>query len=57
MLSYVVSGLAHHFGVDVENALVEAGIDSISVNPDNFVAVKRGVADAESAAERTDPGR
>jgi len=28
--------------------LVEAGIDSMSVNPDSFVAVKRQVADAEA---------
>jgi pyruvate,water dikinase len=32
--------------------LVEAGIDSISVNPDSFVAVKRHVAAAEEAADR-----
>ncbi|NWG54752.1 MAG: phosphoenolpyruvate synthase [Hydrogenophilaceae bacterium] len=30
--------------------LVEAGIDSISVSPDSFVAVKRAVASAESAS-------
>jgi len=30
--------------------LVESGIDSISVNPDSFVAVKRQVAEAEAAA-------
>jgi len=34
--------------------LVEAGIDSISINPDSFVAVKRQVADAEAEAT---PGR
>jgi pyruvate,water dikinase len=28
--------------------LVEAGIDSMSVNPDSFVAVKQQVADAEA---------
>ncbi|MHB1215950.1 MAG: phosphoenolpyruvate synthase [Thiobacillus sp.] len=32
--------------------LVEAGIDSISVNPDSFVAVKQAVARAEHAAGR-----
>ncbi|MFZ3042580.1 MAG: phosphoenolpyruvate synthase [Thiobacillus sp.] len=32
--------------------LVEAGIDSISVNPDSFVAVKQAVARAERAAGR-----
>jgi pyruvate,water dikinase len=32
--------------------LVKAGIDSISVTPDSFVAVKRNVAEAEGA----DPG-
>jgi pyruvate,water dikinase len=37
--------------------LVEAGIDSISVNPDSFVAVKRRVAEAEREADRTDSGR
>ncbi len=30
--------------------LVECGIDSISVSPDSFVAVKRHVADAEAAS-------
>jgi len=30
--------------------LVESGIDSISVNPDCFVAVKRVVADSETPA-------
>ncbi|MXP13220.1 phosphoenolpyruvate synthase [Altererythrobacter confluentis] len=34
--------------------LVECGIDSISVTPDSFVAVKRHVAEAEAAAH---PGR
>lgn len=34
--------------------LVEAGIDSISVNPDNFLAVKRRVAEAETGA--AEPG-
>jgi len=29
--------------------LVEAGIDSISVSPDSFLAVKRHVVDAERA--------
>src|SRR5690606_10776819 len=32
--------------------LVECGIDSISVSPDSFVAVKRRVADAEAALAR-----
>lgn len=32
--------------------LVKAGIDSISVTPDSFVAVKRHVADAERSLER-----
>jgi pyruvate,water dikinase len=31
--------------------LVECGIDSISVTPDSFVAVKRHVADAERQLE------
>lgn len=34
--------------------LVEAGIDSISVNPDSFVPVKRQVADAESNGKKPD---
>ena len=33
--------------------LVECGIDSISVSPDSFIAVKRTVAAAESAAPNT----
>jgi pyruvate,water dikinase len=32
--------------------LVECGIDSISVSPDSFVAVKHAVARAESAKAR-----
>jgi pyruvate,water dikinase len=32
--------------------LVEAGIDSLSVNPDSFVAVKRAVAEAERSAAK-----
>jgi pyruvate,water dikinase len=32
--------------------LVEAGIDSISVTPDSFLAVKRRVAEAEAATDR-----
>ena len=35
--------------------LVECGIDSISVSPDSFVAVKKSVADAEAKLEAT-PG-
>jgi pyruvate,water dikinase len=30
--------------------LVECGIDSISVSPDSFIAVKRAVAEAEAKA-------
>jgi pyruvate, water dikinase len=30
--------------------LVEAGIDSVSVTPDSFLAVKRHVADAEAGS-------
>ncbi|MNJ68504.1 Phosphoenolpyruvate synthase [compost metagenome] len=33
--------------------LVQRGIDSISVNPDSFVAVKAAVAAAEETAHRT----
>jgi len=33
--------------------LVECGIDSISVSPDSFIAIKRTVAAAESAARKT----
>jgi pyruvate, water dikinase len=33
--------------------LVECGIDSISVTPDSFVAVKQKVAEAERRKERT----
>ncbi len=33
--------------------LVRAGIDSVSVTPDSFVAVKRNVAEAEKAASAT----
>jgi pyruvate,water dikinase len=32
--------------------LVEAGIDTISVSPDSFLAVKRHVAEAEAALDR-----
>jgi pyruvate,water dikinase len=32
--------------------LVEEGIDSVSVTPDSFIAVKRIVADAEKGLER-----
>jgi pyruvate,water dikinase len=43
---------------EVAKFLVECGIDSISVTPDSFVAVKRNVAEAEAAlASRTDPRR
>jgi pyruvate,water dikinase len=31
---------------------VEAGIDSISVTPDSFLAVKRRVAEAEAGTDR-----
>jgi len=31
--------------------LVRCGIDSISVTPDSFIAVKRNVAEAESAVK------
>ena len=34
--------------------LVEAGIDSISVTPDSFIAVKRQVADVEQAQSGQD---
>lgn len=34
--------------------LVECGIDSISVSPDSFLAVKRHVADAEGGRDRRD---
>lgn len=36
--------------------LVAAGIDSISINPDSFVAVKRHVADAEAAEDMAHTG-
>jgi pyruvate,water dikinase len=34
--------------VDFAEFLVECGIDSISVTPDSFIAVKQHVAEAES---------
>ncbi|WP_135450638.1 MULTISPECIES: phosphoenolpyruvate synthase [Tabrizicola] len=37
--------------------LVDAGIDSISVTPDSFIAVKRNVADAESGPHKTKKGK
>ncbi len=33
--------------------LVQAGIDSISVNPDSFLTVKRHVKSAEAKAKRS----
>jgi pyruvate,water dikinase len=36
--------------------LVEAGIDSISVSPDGFMAAKREVAAAESLLDDRGPG-
>ncbi len=58
---------AHHYGrkvglcgqapsdhPDFARFLVAAGIDSISVNPDSFVAVKRQVADAEAQQGQDD---
>jgi len=36
--------------------LVECGIDSISVSPDSFIAVKRHVAQAEASIGSTDGG-
>jgi pyruvate,water dikinase len=36
--------------------LVRCGIDSISVTPDSFLAVKRHVAQAERESERASPG-
>ncbi|WEX11829.1 phosphoenolpyruvate synthase [Chelativorans sp. AA-79] len=37
--------------------LVECGIDSISVSPDSFIAVKKQVAAAEAARDKTGKGR
>jgi pyruvate,water dikinase len=37
--------------------LVECGIDSVSVSPDSFVAVKRSVADAETRLRNTTDAR
>ena len=37
--------------------LVECGIDSISVSPDSFIAVKRNVAAAEAKSQRRRPPR
>jgi pyruvate,water dikinase len=36
--------------------LVDAGIDSISVTPDSFLAVKKHVAEAETAAGGSSAG-
>jgi pyruvate,water dikinase len=38
---------------DFARFLVEAGIDSISVNPDSFASVKRSVAKTERAQQRS----